>query len=670
LSWYKGLKTNILATGINNAQGTNQIGFLMYLSQDFNNIIQLIAFPDNAVENIRLIKLSNKIGTETGDIFISGDTKDSKANSGGYFIAKLNNNFVKGLPTSLTWVKNVWAEGYVKEAHPWDVGSDGKVVYITGQSHAADWGAMHRTDTNGNDEVVENFRTHWKKTGGEYYGIASAFTTGANDLSYSGMVFKNGTRCNFRSWTQTDYDAMLTDGNGSMKKGTWPMDVFFNSPCTPGTGPTAGPGYTGYKMGGSQVWGASSIAIDRRDNHIYLGMNNQSVLPSGLPDFEPAAVAFDQTGKLKWWSRLYHEIAPDTSSKYLVSEPDQYIDGLAIDYSNNNIVVNARCHGNNVENFWEGNTVAAVPNAVGFQPRFTGKSGNIHISWLGKVQLQSGILQRSTYVAELAEGATNLGKPLTEPNMDGWTNPNDGWPDVNTTRLIKNTVKVTADGSVAVIGVGRRVMTTKNAFQKMPNPTSPLKGAWSAFVRVYRPDFNQPLYSSLLTGQWDTTTGTGGDNTEMTGLCKVKDGIVVVGKTKNNTGNTMPTGNIPTWATAKQNNQDAIFAYFKATNLENKEDDATWSVGTKDLSENVLLNFDIFPNPLFDNILYIKNKNENKITKVTLYDILGRNTFVQNLENEANLVELNIPLDLKKGFYLIKIENENKVIGVSKLIKE
>jgi hypothetical protein len=669
LSWYNGLKTNILASGINNAQGTSQIGFLMYLSQDFKTILQLFTFPSNAVENVRFIKLSNKIGASTGDIFISGDTKDSKANGGGYFIAKLNNNFVKGLPTGLAWVKNIWAEGYAKEAHPWDVGSDGKVVYITGQSHAADWGAMHRTDTKGNDEVVENFRSHWKKVGGEYYGTASSFSTGVNDLAYSGMVFKNGTRCNFRSWTQSDYDAMLPDGNGAMKKGTWPLDVFFNSPCTPGTGPTAGPGYTGYKMGASQVWGASSIAIDRRDNHIYLGMNNQSVLPSGMPDFEPAVVAFDQTGKLKWWSRLYHEIAPKSSDKYLNSEPDQYIDGLAIDYNSNNIVVNARCHGNNVENLWEGNTVAAVPSAVGFQQQFTGKSGNIHISWLGKLQLKDGTLQRSTYVAEFAEGTASLGKPLTEPNMDAWNNPNDGWPDVNTTRLVRNTLKVTADGSVAVIGVGRRVMTTKNAFQKMPNPTSPLKGAWSAFVRVYQPDLNQPLYSSLLTGQWDTATGTGGDNTEMTSLCKVKDGIVVVGKTKTNTGNAIPTSNIPSWASAKQNKQDGIVAYFKATNLENKNDDATFNVAAKDFLEKAFFDFEIFPNPLINNTLFIKNKQNIKIDKISLCNVIGQNIFEQEIATDAALLELNIPTELGKGIYFIKIENKNQIIGVSKLIK-
>ncbi len=659
LDWVKNAsaKTVISNAGINNAQGTNQIGFLMQLSSDMKTILAVVSFPKNGVETIRFIKTNSQTGATTGDIFISGDTKDVKANSGGYFIAKLNNNFVNGTPTALSWIKNVWAEGYPKEAQPWDVGNDGKVVYIEGQSHAADWAAMYRLDKNGKEEIVENFRTHWKKAGGEYYGTASSFATGVADLAYSGMIFKNGTRCNFRSWTQNEYDAKIPDGNGSLKKGTWPLDAFFNSPCTPGVGPSNGPGYTGYKMGPSQVWGVSSLAIDRRTNHIYLGMNNQSVLPGGEPDFEPAVVAFDQTGKLKWWSRLYHEIAPNSTDKYLNSSPDQYIDGLAIDYSNNTLVVNARCHGNNTENLWEGNTVAAIPSAVGFQKQFTGSSGNIHISWLGKLQLQSGTLQRSTYVAEFAEATGGLGKVLTDPNMDGWSNPNDGWPDVNTTRLTKNTVKATADGSVAVIGVGRRVMTTKNAFQKMPLPTSSLKGAWSAFVRVYQPDLNAPLYSSLVTGQWDTATGAGGDNTEILGFWKVKDGIVAVGKTKG-TGSDMPTQNIPTYGSSKPTGQDAILAYLKATNLENKADGAL-STPTSEVSaaENT---FKVYPNPLINSILFLKNEKSSFVEKVNVYDVFGKNIYQQRFGYEANVFEINLPVYLQTGLYIVKIENEGK----------
>ncbi|MBK7084986.1 MAG: hypothetical protein IPH53_10085 [Flavobacteriales bacterium] len=123
---------------------------------------------------------------------------------------------------------------------------------------------------------------------------------------------------------------------------------------------------------------------------MYIGFNTKSVLPGGEPDFEPAVMAMDADGALLWWSRLYHEVTPGGDT--VNSSPDQYIDALAIDYSqppaSGMLVVNARCHGNNVENLWEGSSIAANPGASGFQNQFTGTNGNIHISWLGKLKLE------------------------------------------------------------------------------------------------------------------------------------------------------------------------------------------------------------------------------------------------------------------------------------------
>ena len=166
----------------------------------------------------------------------------------------------------------------------------------------------------------------------------------------------------------------------------------------------------------------------------------------------------DSSGTLQWWSRLYHEVRSDGSQHN--SSPDQYVDGLAIDYSmslpNSRLVVNARAHGNNVESLWEGNSIEANSGTNGFQNRFTGTSGNIHISWLGKLDTNDGSLYNSTYVAELGQTPTNVGAPLSDPLMDGWPNPNSGWLKLNTT----------TDGSVIIIGVGRRPMTTSSAYQK------------------------------------------------------------------------------------------------------------------------------------------------------------------------------------------------------------
>lgn len=655
-------KTTIANKNINNAQGTQQIAFFLLLENDLSKILQVAHFEANTVENIRFIKFSNAKGEATADLFISGDTKDTKANNGGYFIAKLNNNFVKGIPTGLTWAQNIWAEGYVAENHPWDVGSDGKVVYITGQSHAADWAAMHRLDANGNREIVENFKAHWKKTGGEYYGTASSFTDPNTALEYSGMVLKNtGNRCSFRSWTQIDFDAITPDGNGSTKKGKYPLDVFFNSPCTPGVGPANGPGYTGYKFGSSAVWGASTITIDRRNNSFYLGMNMKSVLPSGEPDFEPAVVAFDKTGALTWWSRLYHEIKPNTTNTYLNSSPDQYIDGLAIDYASDKLVVNARTHGNNTENFWEGNTIAAVPTASAFQNQFTGTNGNIHLSWLGKLNLKDGALTGSTYVGEFAEGVTTgLGKPLTSVNMDNWNNPNDGWTNLNTTYIRKNAMKIAANGAVCIIGIGRRTMTTANAFQKMPLPSSPEKGTWNNFVRVYPSDFKEPLYSTLLTGNWDKTTGMGGSNIDVFALWKTSKGIIAVGA-ENVGGNAVSTVNVPIWGKANpEGAKSAVLAYFEAKTLENPADEKIIS-NTKNTFLTDGNTFEIAPNPIANSSFSIKNNQEIFVKNINIVSITGQK-IIQYAVNQSFENKFFVLPDILAGLYLIQIESE---FGVS-----
>ncbi len=638
-------KTMLPVGTINNGSGTNIFGFLLQFSSDLTTILQVVHFPQGAVEDIRFIKLSSRAGAATGDVFISGTTKDTKANNGGYFIAKLNNNFINGKPNALTWVRPIWAEAEIQAAQPWDVGSDGKVVYITGQYNGYDWAALHRTNTVGVDEVVENFTTHWKTGGGEYIGTTSSNpTTGAAGLLYSGVVLKTGNRCSLRSWTQVDFDAITPDENGGTKKGKMPLDVFYNTPCTPNVGPTMGRGYTGYAIA-TQSLGATSVAIDRRDNRFYLGMNIKSTLPSGEPDFEPTVIAFNTDGAIRWWSRLYHEITP--AGAYANSSPDQYVDALAVDYAANTLVVAARCHGNNVENFWQGNKIKANPTASGFQNQFTGTNGNIHLQWLGKLRLMDGQLQRSTYLGEYVEGANTYGAAHPDPNLDGFPNPNGGWPNINTTKITKNALKITADGSVCVIAAGRRTITTANAFQKMPLPATNLTGSWNEFVRVYKPDLSVPLYSSLLTGQWNTATGAGGSNVNLFGVWKTQNGVVMVGRA-NVGGNAIPTTNIPSWGSASENGaQSAVLAYLTATNLVNVAD-GTLTNPSVELSPVALLK--IYPNPA-NNVLTIDN-------------IQGKNFKIVNILGQIVLLEKNCTRStfniahLENGVYFIKTADE------------
>jgi hypothetical protein len=586
--------------GIANNLGTGRIAFVLELDPTLQQILGIGHLPAGAAEDIRYLKTTNQPGQPTGEIYLSGNTEDS--NNGGYFIGKLNGNWLSAPPTALSWIINVRAATgqYPDLYQPWDVGSDGKVVYASGDSHAYNWSAIYRQKSDGSPDVVPRWRVHWKVSGGEFYGHADDFPGGIEALEYSGIVFKrDANRCELRSTNQADYDLWQPDGNGGLKKGKWPLDLLFKSPCAPGQSgnSSAGPGYTGYSPPGTFTYGPSAICIDRRDNALFIGFNAKSVLPDGQPDFEPAVMAMNADGELQWWSRLYHEVRPDGDT--MLSTPDQYVDALAIDYSQpiaaSQLVVGARCHGNNVENLWEGNEIADNPEAQGFQNRFTGSSGNIHISWLGKFRRSDGTLRHSTYMAEYAEGTGGLGSPHPDPNLDGWPNPNGGWPNVNTTYLVRNMLKTTADGSVLLLGKGRRTITTANAYQKMVKPGTGGLSCWNEFVRQYAPDLSKPLYSSLAVGQWDTLTQAGGDNVRLRGVWKTATGIVAVGM-HTGQGAAMPLLNVPAWGSSQAQGESAVLLHYTADNIANPADGPS-AISALQTPAAPALDFEIWPNP-------------------------------------------------------------------------
>ncbi len=564
--------TNNPATEIiSNGLGTNKIPFIIQLSSNMGSILSYIKLNPNSAESIDHLKFSNLPYSPTGDIYISGTTKDSKANGGGYFIAKLNNNFINGLPDDFVWIKNVWAEGETQINQPWDVTSDGKVVFVLGQSHANDWCQIARLNDNGVEGVVTNWRTHWDNMGAEYKGLKANYM-GGNPLIRSGIVLKWAGRCDLRSWTNTDFNTWSADGNGGMKKGKWPMDFLFNSPCNTLSVSTAGPGYNGYKRTSTQTYAGLAVAVDKRDNSFYIGMNTKTTInSSSQPDFEPAVFKMDSTGSLIWWSRLYHEVNPNGDT--VLSTPDQYVDGLYMDYANNNIVVNARCHGNNTTNLWPGINMINNPTVTGFQKQFTGTQGNIHISWLGKLANSNGDLKAATFVAEYNNTTTGLGQSLTDPNLDNWPNPNDGWPNVNTTRIARGSLNVATDGSVYFCAVGRRTITTVDAHQKMVKQlaSNNNSSAWNNYVRGYSPNLDSIRYSSLVTGAWDTIAGTNGDNTTLFAVHKTTDGIVAVGHKKIG-GNEVPLLNVPSWGSSTTQDSTALLAYYKSPKLVNAND--------------------------------------------------------------------------------------------------
>lgn len=535
-------RTTLPASAITGQPGGRRAGFLLHLAGDMKTVLRAVALPAGATTDLRQVKTTSAPGQPTGDVFVSGLTAT------GYFIAKLDGNFVTTPPSGFAWVRNVAAGGDHRANPAWDVGSDGKVVFASGTPFAPDWAAVYRLRSDGRDDVVPDWRYHWgtsKATGARVEGGWTPAASRADvNVTQSAVVLKFNGRCDLRSWTTADYTAVVADGNGGTKRGKWPLDLLFSGPCNPASPTASGGGYTGYRPGSNPTLRAGAVTIDRRDNSIYLGLSVQSRLPNGNPDFEPAVVAYTNTGALKWWSRLYTE-TPQNSS------PDQYVDGLAVDASSNTLVVLARSHGNNVYNLWKG--------AGTFHTSFTGTNGNIHVSWLGKLGLTDGAVRAASYVAEYVDGASgaNFSQPYADPNLDGWASHNAGWPDLNTTRC-RQDVAVDPSGRVYVLCTGRRTITTRSAHQKMPKPSEGVS-TWNDFVRVFTPDLKTLTYSSLLTGAWNKATGAGGGNTTLQGVAPTASGVVIVGFA-NATGNAVPTVNVPAWASPLPSGESGLFA--------------------------------------------------------------------------------------------------------------
>jgi hypothetical protein len=521
------------------------IGFVLHLSPDLASIRSVWHFPKGASGDICRIRSTEVPGTATGDLYLSGELAAYKTpKDDGYWIARLDGNAVDRAPSRPVWIVPVKAgkrdaggDSYdgrsdYKERQPWDVGNDGRVIYTTGVPHDFGWAALECIDANGKPLRLARMPFQMTETGG------------------SGVVLKAGRAGSLRSMTQEDFDLRQEDENGNPgRKGRYPDDYYFQGPLPN----SKAPGYTGYRTSDKPTQRIGKIAIDRRDNHLYFGTSTQTKLPQGgLPDFEPAIIALDDQGALKWWARGYQEIeriGANANAKVdaLNSPPDQYIDGVAIDYATNRLVVVARCHGNGVVNFWRSQQVKNREGREGFQKQFTGTNGNAHYSWLGRYTLDGGKITAASYLADLGDYLKPNKRYPAGHALAGWPDINDAWHNLQTTRVAD--VETDSYGRTLVIGIGKRSFTTVDA--KIPNliPTggNDPAAAWCPFVRVYDTDLGGIAYSSIVRGPW-----AGGDpkhEIDLNAVLPLADGVLCVGThTSNGGGSNLPTSGVPTWA--------------------------------------------------------------------------------------------------------------------------
>jgi len=89
------------------------------------------------------------------------------------------------------------------------------------------------------------------------------------------------------------------------------------------------------------------------------------------------------------------------------------------------------------------------------------------------------------------------------------------------------------------------------------------------------------------------------------------------------------------------------------------------SASTLSIDEKNSLAFDIFPNPI-SNQLNIKLPNEISDGSVEIFDFSGKSVFKSKVNRFENVLNLN---SLSSGMYIIKLTTEDR-IGIKKLIKK
>ncbi|MCC5847390.1 MAG: immunoglobulin domain-containing protein [Verrucomicrobia bacterium] len=325
---------------------SGKTAFVLRLNEDASQILSVLRFPHNQVHNITFLKTDTPTGETTGNLYISGQ-RGGTGGDGGYFIARLNNNFLGGAPTGMDYVWNINTRGRNTDhgvRQPWDVMSDGRIVAQTGRPYEANWGEIIVLPAEPGTQpanslpsipmtVMPGFRVHTISDGANsetFYGTEEDVPPGYNIVASRMMLKTQQTNASGlqRSFTPEDFHRWQRDENGYWRRGTYPLDAFWRNYWT---FPEGGDnnmwggdarGYTGYKLAGTGSTEGSpytprvgAITVDKRNDRIYIGLNWQSRLPAtNNPDFEPALIVLDSDGYMQWWARLYQEYN-DTSDE-------------------------------------------------------------------------------------------------------------------------------------------------------------------------------------------------------------------------------------------------------------------------------------------------------------------------------------------------------------------
>ena len=266
-------------------------GILLHVEPDFSRIRTVFVTPTGKGGPIHAIKSDAVPGSGAGRVYLAGQPTPET-----YWLLKLEPGFDSKPGPVTTWGYDAQTKNGQKLPLRtiWDVGGDGRIVFLDCKNK--DWAvaARLRADGSGLCSVPEWKKSHENKQPDGSEAKVLALKTGTGDL---------------RSETKEEFERFMPDGNGNMRKGSMPHDAFFAEAKSSGN---RSRGYTGYTVR-NNVGTTFAVAVDKRTNAFFLGGNVQSILPPwndlpNAPDFEPWVMAFEEDGRMRWWSRLYSEI--------------------------------------------------------------------------------------------------------------------------------------------------------------------------------------------------------------------------------------------------------------------------------------------------------------------------------------------------------------------------
>lgn len=504
-------------------------GFILHLANNKKDLLHVVTFPEGLAENIYKIRTTNPQGDPTGTIYISGKATSSDTTWKGYYIAKLNNNFVEGIPGKIEWFRFVRArnvenfgkcydmrESHHRKTQPWDVDNKGRVVFVNHREYShGKWVKIRRMKADGSmdampqmfyhefyvayDSIPHNgideqhvtkfsdykpledsaeVEAHYRSSKGTDSAAIVTLKVDSIAESYYQLKHSGTTGRSIRSLEAYKLDSVHPDENGNNRYGLLPYDVLFSKDYDPNKQPTS-TGHFGQSVmvGNMRTARVGDIVIDKRTNMTYFSIdyavNDNNYQPYQYPDFPCPnlnGIHFECAVIAMDTKGAIDWWAKGYRNESHISEASQFIDNLDINYAEDKLMVLGRGYGKseNGNNFWKGNNIALNPGGNGFKNELTGSVTKTEYSWLGKYSLDTALIHAATYIAEYDSGFAPAGTPLSDPLLDNWPDPNEGDPDIGKT--VCHDLKTDDKGNVYVACESERVITTGNAYQTMIKP--------------------------------------------------------------------------------------------------------------------------------------------------------------------------------------------------------